>query len=107
MTAVEHDTIAPVSRPPRELLLLAAASVVIGAALLVPAGVAVNVAGYVLSSFVTIGLLAAYQRVDVTRRNRPRYVADHRLRRLGPIVAVAGILVAAVHVWRIATELAG
>jgi uncharacterized membrane protein YphA (DoxX/SURF4 family) len=107
MVAEHPDTIAPVTRPPRELLLLAAGSVIVGAALLLVTGLAVNVAGYALSSFVTIGLLAAYQRVDVARRNRPRYVADPRLRRLGPIVAVAGVAVAVIHVWRIATELAG
>lgn len=109
MTAVEPsaDTITPAVHPPRELLLLACGSVAVGAALLLLNTTAANVVGYVLSSFVTIGLLAAYQRVDVGRRNRANYTPQPWLGRFGPFIALAGVIVAAIHVWRIATELAG
>lgn len=95
------------ARPPRELLIAAFGCVAIGAALLVPSTFEASIVGYVLSSFATIGLLAAFQRVDVSRRNRAGYVAQPWLRRLSPVLAVAGIAVAAIHVWRIATEIAG
>lgn len=95
------------ARPPRELLIAAFGCVVIGAGLLLPSTFRASIVGYVLSSFATIGLLAAFQRVDVSRRNRAGYVAQPWLRRLSPLLAIAGIAVAAVHVWRIATEIAG
>jgi hypothetical protein len=95
------------ARPPRELLIGALGCVLIGAALLLPDTAAASVAGYIISSFVTIGLLAAFQRVDVSRRNRAGYIAQPWLRRLSPALAAAGIVIASVHVWRIATGIAG
>ncbi len=66
-----------------------------------------RVAGYVLSSFVTIGFLAACARLDVLRSHRPGYRPSRLVQRASPVVAIAGVAVAAVHVWAIATELAG
>ena len=66
-----------------------------------------HVAGYVLSSFVTIGFLATSTRLNVMRSHHPGY-RPSALQRLGsPGIAMAGIAVAAVHAWAIATELAG
>ena len=95
------------ARPPRELLFAACGSVLIGAALLFAGGMSASILGYLLSSFLTIGFVSAYQRVDLVRRSRPGYEMQPTLRRLSPVVTLAGILVASAHVWRIATELAG
>lgn len=93
--------------PPSPFLAAATAAVVGGAALVAVSSFAGHVAGYVLSSFVTIGLLAAYTRIDIMRRTDTRYRPARLQRRLGPLVAAAGIAVASLHVWAIATELAG
>lgn len=66
-----------------------------------------RVAGYVLSSFVTIGFLAACARLDVLRSHLPGYRPSRLVQRASPLIAVAGVAVAAIHVWAIATELAG
>lgn len=95
------------SRAPRPLLSAAAFCVGVSAVLLVPAVFAVHSLGYVLSSFVTIGLVAAYRRVDLERRGQPGYRAQPRLAMAATALAVAGVLVAALHVWWIATELSG
>ena len=94
-------------RPPSALLVAAAVAVAGGGALVAAPSFAGHVAGYVLSSFVTIGLLAAYTRIDIVRRADTRYRPALLARRLGPLLAAAGIAVASLHVWSMATELAG
>jgi hypothetical protein len=93
--------------PPGTLLVAAAFAVGVGLVLLAVDDFVLHVFGYVLSSFVDIGLIAAFTRIDAARRQHPNYVAAPRLRRLVPAVALGGLLVAAGHVWFIATELAG
>ncbi len=95
------------TRPPFNLLIAAAIAVAGGAALVVAPSFAGHVVGYVLSSFVALGLLGAFTRVDIMRRAGSRYRAAPALRRVAPLIAVAGIGVASLHVWSIATELAG
>ena len=97
----------PTEQPPRRLLVVAAASVVIGAGLLLVDEFALHVVGYVLASFQTIGLLAAYTRIDAGRRLRAGYTPLRHGTRVTSALALAGVVIAAVHVWLIATELAG
>ncbi len=92
---------------PTHLLQGAAAAVVAGALLILTDPVALHVVGYVLGSVVAIGLLVSYVRVDAARRNRPGYRALKRPARVGSLLAVAGVLVAAAHAWALATRLAG
>ena len=109
MAVTAHDRVVP-RRPPGPpiALLAAAAAAVAGGGILVAApSFAAHVIGYVLSSFVTIGFLTAVTRLDVKRRHDPRYRPARSLRRLGPLLAAAGVAIAALHVWAIATELAG
>jgi hypothetical protein len=94
-------------QPPTRLLVVAAASVVIGAVLLLLDEFALNVVGYVLASFQTIGLVAAFTRIDNARRSSAHYVPLPHAGRIVSAITAAGIAVAAVHVWMIATELAG
>lgn len=94
-------------QPPTQLLVVAAASVVFGAVLLAFDDFALHVVGYVLASFQTIGLVAAYTRIDASRRTSAHYRPVHHAGRIVSAVTAAGILVAAAHVWMIATELAG
>ncbi|MCZ7535557.1 MAG: hypothetical protein M5T61_06165 [Acidimicrobiia bacterium] len=94
-------------RPPIPLLTAAAAAVAGGAALLAAPSFAGHVAGYVLSSFVALGLLGAFTRVDLIRRADSRYRVAPLVRRVAPAIAATGIAIAALHVWSIATELAG
>ncbi len=93
--------------PPRTLLSAALFCVGVSVALLAPAVFAVHLLGYVLSSFVTIGLVATYRRVDLERRGQVGYRAQPRLDLAATALAGGGVLVAALHVWWIATELAG
>ncbi|HEX5614029.1 MAG TPA: hypothetical protein VFZ83_02635 [Acidimicrobiia bacterium] len=94
-------------QPPTRLLAVAAASVVIGAVLVVLGEFALHVVGYVLASFQTIGLVAAYTRIDNSRRSSAHYVPLAHAGRIVSAITIAGIMVAGVHVWMIATELAG
>jgi hypothetical protein len=93
--------------PPRTLLSSAAFCVAVSLVLVAPRIFALHVLGYVLGSFVTIGLVVLYRRLDLERRGRPGYVANHRLALAATALAAAGTLFAAIHVWWIATELAG
>jgi 4-hydroxybenzoate polyprenyltransferase len=92
---------------PRPLLSAAVFCVAVSAVLVVPSVFVLHVLGYVLSSFVTIGLVALYRRIDLERRGRVGYVAQPRLAVVANSLAGVGVIVAAIHVWWIATELAG
>ncbi len=93
--------------PPRTLLSSAAFCVAVSLVLVAPRVFVLHVAGYLLGSFVTIGLVVLYRRLDLERRGRPGYLADPRLAVAATALAAAGTLFAGLHVWWIATELAG
>ena len=99
------STLSPV-RPPRYLLMLGGASVVLSAALLVVPGLLAHAAGYVLASLVTISLVGNFHRIDLQRRQSPGYVARRALGGWAGAIAGFGLVVAAVHTWSIATTLA-
>lgn len=92
--------------PPITLLGVAAACVLIGAVLLFAGSFVANIAGYVVASLFTIVLVGIYRRVDLARRLAPGYRPVPRVRRVVPVVLVGAFLVAGVHVWAIATEVA-
>jgi hypothetical protein len=96
-----------VERPPTRLLVVAAISVVLGAVFVAFDEFALHVIGYFLASFQTIGLLAAYTRIDAGLRQHAGYVPLSNATRITSVLALAGVIVAALNVWLIATELAG
>lgn len=98
---------ATAQRPPLPLVM--GALVVLGAAvalLVVRDALWLHTLGYVLSTFVLIGLVARYRWVVIRLRANRTYAHNPNLDRLGTALVVAGIVVAALHVWPIATELA-
>lgn len=92
---------------PRTLLACAAGCVVASALLALPRVFSLHVAGYLLGSFLTILLVALYRRTDLERRARPDYFAHPSLAVAATALAGLGTIVAGLHVWWIATELAG
>jgi energy-coupling factor transporter transmembrane protein EcfT len=97
----EEDT-SPVTAPVS--YLLAAAVTAIGSFVLwLPGRELFHVTGYVLSTFVTLGLLAAFTRGDLRARQSPYY------RSVGPAaglrigIAVLAVACAMAHVWALAT----
>ncbi|WCO65985.1 hypothetical protein PO878_15905 [Iamia majanohamensis] len=103
--APEEAETAP-SGPPLVLLALAGVCVAAGAGLLLVGTFAANVAGYLVASLLTIVLVGVYRRVDLIRRLSPGYRPAPAARRVVPVLLVAAFVVAGVHVWAIATEVA-
>lgn len=92
--------------PPVGLLVTAAMTVGISVALFPLSLISTHVIGYVLGSFVTITLVALYRSTAQRRRRNPYYSPRPGLRRGATLVLAAGTIVAAAHVWVIATHLA-
>jgi hypothetical protein len=107
---------ASIVSPPAGLIAAATVALVVALALLVVDQPTYHVLGYTLTAVVAVGLIAAYQRVDVGRRASPYYspsvkllglqVGTAALRRLKAAVAIGAVIVAAAHTWAIATHLA-
>jgi hypothetical protein len=93
-------------RPPVAILAAAAALTAVAALLWLPEMLTAHTAGYVISSFGTLGVLAAFKRVDLKRRQSPFYSPNPTLRRVELAIAVAAVALAVSHVWVIATFLA-
>lgn len=89
-------------------LLVAAVVVLVASSLLLLLGDALwrHAAGYVLSTFVLIGLVARYRWAVVRRRADRSYAHTPALDRVATATVLLGLAVAAAHVWPIATELA-
>jgi uncharacterized membrane protein YfcA len=92
--------------PPRSLLFGATVAVGASAAALLLPAVGAHIAGYMLGSAVTIALVGLFRRTDLRRRQSAYYAPNRRLQRWGPTLVAAGMVVAAVHTWSIATALA-
>ncbi len=92
--------------PPVLLLVAAGACVLVGALLLAVGSFGANVAGYVVASLLTIVLIGVYRRLDLIRRLSAGYRAVPQVRRVVPVLLVGAFVVAGVHVWAIATEVA-
>jgi len=94
------------ARPPVGLLVLGLGAVVVSGATVGSRGLAGHGAGYVLGSVVTIGCVGLFHRIDRQRRQQPLYEPHRFLTRYAGLVVALGIVVAAMHTWWIATELA-
>src|SRR5262245_42525738 len=97
-----------VQRPPIWILGIAAAVVVLAYTLIFRPGLASNVIGYVLGSFVCVGSVALFIKVDSIRRNSANvvYIESPAVRYIWSAVLIAGIAACGVHAWKIAEELA-
>jgi O-antigen/teichoic acid export membrane protein len=93
-------------RPPGHLIVLGAIAVVAAAGLLVARDVIAGVVGYVLSTFVALTCITAFRWLDNRRRQDVSYVSTPRLARFATVTAAVALVVAAAHVWHLATELA-
>ena len=99
--------VAEALRPPIVLVIGAAALLVASIALFVLGDrIWAHMAGYVLSTFLLIGLVARYRWAVVRLRANRSYAHKPTLDRIATALVVAGIVVAAFHVWPIATDLA-
>lgn len=92
--------------PPLIILFLAVVCVIVGAGLVPIDDFGIHVMGYVISSIVTILAIGVFRRVDLGRRLSTQYRPRPALRRVVPVVLIASFVVAGLHVWAIATELA-
>lgn len=105
--SVHEHAAASSGRPPVALVLAALAALVASAALFVLGDrLWAHALGYVLSTFVLIGLVARYRWSVVRLRANRAYAHNPTLDHLATALVVAGIVTAALHVWPIATELA-
>lgn len=93
---------APVA-PPSGLLFVACATALVSLLLWLPGGIPAHLAGYVLSTFVTLGLLAGFKRQDLRARQSAFYSPRSQLNQLALGVAVLAVVGAGSHVWVIAT----
>lgn len=100
------DGVGSTTGPPVAILGGAALCVLVGVVLLVPGTFAAHVAGYVASPLVAILLVGLFRRVDLRRRLAPAYRPAPTVARAIPVILVVAFVVAALHVWAIATEVA-
>jgi hypothetical protein len=88
-------------------MLVAAVITAAGSAAFLPAvSFGSHVMGYVLGSFVTIGLVASFAQIRTRRQQNPLYSPLPGMRALSVIALTVGISAAAIHVVFIARELA-
>ena len=92
--------------PPLLVLGLAFASILASVALLGVDRTRAHVVGYVVGSVVPLLLLGFFRRVDLDRRRNPRYLISRVVRPALVLIAVAALVLAALHVWPIATDMA-
>ncbi len=92
--------------PPVPLLLLSLLCVVASILLAFAHGSASHAAGYLLGSIVAIALVAVFHRVDLERRQSPYYVPRRIPTRYAGVLVAAGLAIASLHAWWLATELA-
>ena len=88
--------------PPKELAVAALASALIGAAALLRVSRLWHLIGYIFSSLLTIGLVAAFRRTDARRRRSGYYSPKPPARRAIIGAAIIGVLAAAAHAWYLA-----
>lgn len=105
-TAVGEARYVPV-HPPVPLLAAAGVAALASLLLWLPGRLLLHVAGYVLSTFVTLGLIAAFKRADLKARQDPFYSPRPYLGKATVSVSVAAIAGAVLHTWVMATHWAG
>lgn len=106
MDDTSSDSAVPVA-PPTPLLVSAGIAALLSVALWLPGGIAFHVAGYVLATFVTLGLLAAFKRQDLAARQSPYYAPRPNLGTTTAAIAAVSVSAAIAHIWVIATFMAG
>ena len=92
--------------PPVVFLILGFACVVASAVLALVGGRQAHIGGYVLGSLVPILIIGVFRRLDLARRRSPFYEPLGLVSLIVPLLAGAAVVLAAVHVWAVATELA-
>jgi hypothetical protein len=95
-----------IKRPPTALLIGAAATVIVSAALLLTQSLPISVLGYLIAPFATTALVSVYRWKDIERQQDPWYVRSTMQRRAVAVVLAVGFFVGLCHAWIIATELA-
>jgi hypothetical protein len=93
--------------PPVALLAAAGATAAISLLLWLPGRLPLHGVGYALSTFITLGLLAAFKRQDLRARQSPFYAPRSNLGPISVVVTVLAVLGAMAHVWVITTFWAG
>ena len=91
-------------RPPVARLVLAALAVAAAAGLIALIAIPAAIVGYLLATFVTIGLVGSFRREHTRRRNSPWYSPIRGVDTAAWLLLVAGIVVSLPHIWHIATE---
>lgn len=104
-TDTPDTPVAPVG-PPMLLLALGFVSVIIALALVPTTGVTSHLIGYATGAIVPVFIIGLVRRVDLQRRQSPHYVSRSLLRQGLLVLALAAMVVAVLHVWPIATDLA-
>lgn len=72
-----------------------------------PGRLLLHAVGYILATFATLGLLAAFKRKDLEARQSAYYSPRPHLGSASISIAVAAVAAAVAHIWVIATFLAG
>ena len=90
--------------PPLLILGLGYASVAVGLVLVSAEGVGAHLVGYVTGSLLPILVVGIVRQSDLDRRRSPRYQPRSILRPAMGVLVLAALVVAALHVWPIATE---
>jgi len=95
-------------RPPLWILAIAVVVVALAFVLLARSELAAHLVGYILGSFVCVGVVALFIKVDSTRRSSADvvYLEVPGLRYAWSVVLIAGISACGLHAWQVATELA-
>ena len=88
--------------PPKALAVAALASALLGAGVLLKTLRLWHLIGYVFSSLLTIGLVAAFRRMDARRRRSGYYSPEPVFGRAAVGAAIIGVLAAAAHAWYLA-----
>jgi hypothetical protein len=101
------DAIETSVHPPVGLLTAAGATAVVTLLLWLPGSLLLHGVGYVLSTFVTLGLLAGFKRKDLRARQSPFYAPRSNLGPISVVVTVLGVVGAMAHVWVLTTFWAG
>jgi hypothetical protein len=93
--------------PPTGWLVAAAGTATVSLILWLPGRLVLHGLGYILSTFITLGLLAGFKRLDLRARQSAFYSPRPQLSALAAGVTVVAIAGALLHVWVLATYWAG
>jgi hypothetical protein len=92
--------------PPVGWLIAAAGTAFLSLLLWLPGSLLLHGVGYVLSTFITLGLLAGFKRQDLRARQSPFYAPRSNLGPMSVAVTILAVAGAMAHVWIITTFLA-